>query len=187
MAAHEGQELTELLCRAGQGDRGAADRAIEALYEELRRNARILMRSRPHQTLDASAVLHEAWMKVHAAGKTDWESRGHFLAVMSRAMRQVLLDDAKRKRRVRHGGELQRVPLSGILLRLGDADVTMDAVHAAIEAVGRQDPSAARIIELTYFVGLTGAECASALGVASSTVERELKWARTLLKSELTG
>ncbi len=178
--------ITALLQRASVGDRQAGDLAFAALYDELRRNARAIMRSQvPHHTLDAESLLHEAYVKVSRNGKADWASRGHFLAVMSRAMRQFLIDYAKQKHRKKRGGGAKRVPLTGIIVKFEDLQADVMDIHEAIERLRRQDPEAARAVELQYFVGLKVAEIAEALGVATRSLERDLNYARTWLRGEL--
>ncbi|MEM7244542.1 MAG: ECF-type sigma factor [Acidobacteriota bacterium] len=187
MVAETNKDLTELLRRGSEGDRAAANEAFEALYGNLRRNAGAIMRrhSPGPQTLDTDGVVNEAYLKVTANGKSDWENRGHFMAVMSTAMRQVLLDAAKKKRRERHGGHLNRVDLSGILFQLEDRSLDLDEVHEALAAIRKDYEKSARVLELTYFVGLTAKESAEALEISESTIVRELKFARTLLRDEL--
>jgi len=186
MAGEPADRLTVLLRRAAEGDSAAANAAYHAVYADLRRNARSLMRGQADDhTLDAEGLLHEAYLKVSRSGKADWKSRGHFLATMSRAMRQYLLDHAKHKRAQKRGGERQRVPLTGVLLSFESRVVDVLTLHVALTALERLDPDAARVIELTYFVGLSAKETGAAIGISSRSVERELQFARTWLLGEI--
>lgn len=186
MATETTAHLTSLLQRACEGDRTAANAAYQAVYGELRRNARHLMRAQPgDHTLDAEGLLHEAYLKVSRSEKTDWQNRGHFLAVMSRAMRQYLIDYARQKHAAKRGGSRKRVPLTGVVLRFEDRIVDVMALHDALTELERLDPDAARVLELTYFVGLTAAEVATSMATSVRTVERELQFARTWLVGEI--
>jgi RNA polymerase sigma factor (TIGR02999 family) len=187
MSTQPRDDLTLLLRRAGEGDPDAANAAFEAVYGELRCNARSLMRSQPvHHTLDAEGLLHEAYIKVSRNGKADWKSRSHFLAVMSCAMRQYLIDHANAKRRLKRGGDHDRVPLTGILLPFENRTVDLLSLHEALASLEKMDADAARTIELTYFVGLEAKEVAQATGQSVRTVQRDLKFGRTWVLGELS-
>jgi RNA polymerase sigma factor (TIGR02999 family) len=178
-------DLTELLRRASAGDGAAAGAAYEAVYGELRRIARRLMRNEPvHHTLDAEGLLHEAYLKVANAGAKDWADRGHFLAVMSRAMRQHLVDYARHKGSVKGGGGQHRVPLTGIVLKFEMRAVDLMTLDEALSKLDAAYPETAQVVELTFFVGLNADEVAAAVGSSARTVVRELKFARTFLEAE---
>lgn len=179
--------LTDLLRRASAGDRGAADAALAAVYEELKRSARRLMRDQPkHHVLEPECLLHEAYLKVQAAGAKDWANRGHFIAVMARAMRQHLIDHARHEQRQKCGGALKRVPLTGILLTFENRVLDLLTLADALEKLASEHPDSADVIELTYFAGLSAGEVAAALGIAPRTVVRELKFARAWLEAEFS-
>ncbi len=181
----ETPDLTELLRRASSGDRCAADAAYDAVYGELRRVARRLMRNEPvHHTLDAEGLLHEAYLKVAAAGTKEWAHRGHFLAVMSLAMRQHLIDYARHKGSVKAGAGQAHVPLTGIALTFESRVVDLMTLDEALKKLAAAYPESAQAIELTFFVGLNADEVAAAMGVSARTVVRELKFARAFLAAE---
>jgi RNA polymerase sigma factor (TIGR02999 family) len=179
-------DLTELLRRASGGDGSAANAAYEAVYGELRRIARRLRQNQPvDHTLDAEGLLHEAYLKVADAGAKDWAHRGHFLAVMSRAMRQHLIDYARHKGSAKAGGDQNRVPLTGIIRNFESREIDLVAFDEILAKLAAAYPETAQVFELTYFVGLTADEVAAAMGVSVRTVGRELKFARASLEAEL--
>lgn len=181
-------QLTEVLRAASNGDHEAMERALDSLYPELRRIARKLMQSQPsHHTLDPEGLIHEAFLKVSVGGRSDWESRGHYLAVMSRAMRQCLVDHARRANRDKRGGDRARVPLTGLNLRFEDLTVDLLTLDEAIEAFRAVDPEGTRVLELTYFAGLTAVEVANAVESSRRTVQRNLEYARTWIRGWLAS
>lgn len=181
------RNLTELLRRASAGDRTAADAAYGAIYAELRRIAELLLRGwSPQQTLDAESLLHEAYLKVSAAGTTDWNDRGHFLATMSCAMRQLLIDHWwKGKAQKNNGGKKPGPLTTGMDVAASEISDDLRDLHDAMARLRLRYPSTARIIELTYFVGLTAEQVAALVGIAPRTVVRELKFGRTFLRADL--
>jgi RNA polymerase sigma factor (TIGR02999 family) len=181
-------ELTELLRRASAGDRDAANAAYAAVYDELRRIARILLRGEAtDHTLDAEGLLHEAYLRVSGGGAKPWVDRSHFLAVMSRAMRRLLIDHGRRKHALKRGRRPGRVPLTGIVLTYEERAVDLIALHEALDALEARHPESAQIVELTYFVGLTAEEVAAATGSSVRSVGRELQFARAFLLAEIEG
>lgn len=180
--------LTEFLRAAAAGDREAMNHAFDFLYPELLRIARKLMQTQPsHHTLDPEGVVHEAFIKVTQGAPAEWQSRGHYLAVMSRAMRQVLVDHARGKNRAKRGGGMARVPLTGLDLRFEDLTVDLLTLHEALEAYREVDPDGARVLELTYFGGFSAAEVAETMGVSARTVQRDLEYARTWIRGWLSA
>ena len=186
MQEQQPEDLTELIRRASAGDEEAAARVLDATYAELRRHGRMLMRSQaPWHTLEADALLNEAYLKVARNGKEDWESRGHFIAVMSRAMRQHLIDYGKRKQAAKRGGDARRVPLSGLLIPFQDRAVDLLTLHEALERLAEIDPGAARVVDLKFFVGLSMSEVAQSLDIHERTATREWTFASTWLRGEV--
>lgn len=181
------RDLTELLRRASAGDRTAANAAYEAMYGELRRIAELLLRGwSPQQTLDAEGLLHEAYLKVSAAGTTDWADRGHFLAVMSRAMRQHLIDRWRSGHSLKqNAGKKPRRLATGIDVALPTSSTELDAVHEAMGRLRQDYPETALVVELTHFVGLPATKVAALTGRSARTVVRELKFGLTFLEAEL--
>lgn len=180
-------DVTQILERVEQGDPKAADELLPLVYEELRKLAAAKMaQEKPGQTLQATALVHEAWIRlVGREQHTTWNSRGHFFGAAAEAMRRILVDRARQKRRIRHGGELERVDLDHVSIATEDSDETVLAMHDALEALARESPQKAEIVMLHYFTGLEYPEIAQALGVSLSTVERQWAYARSWLYREM--
>lgn len=193
------RELTSILDAAGRGEPGAAERLLPLVYDELRRLARArLRRVPPGQTLQPTALVHEAWLRV--AGREErrepdreqarqWNDRGHFFAVAARAMRDIMVEDARRKDRLKRGGDRRRVPVDGTEAGEGlaiepPAD-DMLALDEALDRLEREHPDHARVVMLRSFTGLTTPQTAEALGVSPSTVERSWRFARAWLREAL--
>ena len=169
--------------RSGQQD--ALDRLTPVVYDELRRLANsYLRRERPGHTLQPTALVHEAYLRLVSAD-VDWADRTHFLAVAARTMRRLLLDHARRRQRSRHGGGQVAVPLDDVQVQAGERPVAFLALDEALESLGVQDPRKAQLIELEVFGGLTREELAEAVGVSSATVGRELRLARAWIAREM--
>ena len=181
--------ITELLRAWGSGDAGASEALVPLVYDELRRQARrALGREREGHTLQATALVHEAWLRLDAQHGARWESRSQFLAVAAQMMRRVLVDHERTRRaRKRGGGETH--------LTLGDAEhaaaaapaVDLLALDDALARLAVMDARKARLVELRYFAGLSIPEAAAALGVSLATVGREWAVARMWLRRELEG
>jgi RNA polymerase sigma factor (TIGR02999 family) len=180
-------EVTQILERVEQGDPKAAEELLPLVYEELRKLAAVKMaQERPGQTLQATALVHDAWLRlVDTDDAKAWNSRGHFFGAAAEAMRRILVDRARQKARVRHGGGFERVDLDHVNLAAEDRDETVLAMHEALEALARESPQKAEIVKLHYFTGLEYPEIAQALGVSLSTVERQWAYARSWLFREL--
>lgn len=186
MEAHEAP-VTVLLARWRQGDQSALELLTAAVYDQLRRLAAGHMsREREGHTLCATAVVHEAYLRM--LGKDmEWQDRSHFLALASREMRRLLVDHARGKKREKRGGEWQRVTFTSAgegALAGGDA-VDVLAVDEALEKLAAFDERKARITDLIVFGGLTSAETAEALGISEPTVNRDWKMAKAWLQHEL--
>lgn len=179
-------EVTQLLSAIESGDPTAADELLPLVYEELRRLAASRMaHETPGQTLQATALVHEAWLRLVGQDGPAWENRGHFFAAAAEAMRRILIERARRRARVRHGGEWQRVDLEHVNVAVTDDDDTVLAINDALEKLERQDALQARIVKLRYFTGLGQPEIAAALGVSEPTVRRHWAYARAWLYAEL--
>jgi RNA polymerase sigma factor (TIGR02999 family) len=180
-------EVTQLLGAIDTGDPEAADQLLPLVYNQLRRLAAVrLAREKPGQTLQATALVHEAWIRL--AGKEEpraWKSHGHFFAAAAEAMRRILVERARRKKRVRHGGSLQRVDLASVTLATADPDDTVLAINEALDKLAATSPQKAEIVKLRYFTGLEHAEIAEVLGVSEPTVRRHWAYARSWLYAEL--
>ena len=183
-------EITKILERTAQ-DLKAADELLPLLYDELRVLARArLARERPGQTLQPTALVHEAWMRLVGDCDPGWNGKAHFFGAAALAMRRILVEQARRKARVRHGGEQRRVDVDdaaerepALAIELPATDVL--AVDAALRRLEADDPRKAKIVELRWFAGLTVPETAEVLGVSVGTVERDWRFVRAWLRSEL--
>jgi RNA polymerase sigma factor (TIGR02999 family) len=178
-------DVTRLLEAIDHGDTQAADQLLPLVYEELRRlAARKMARETPDQTLQPTALVHEAWLRL--AGKDDrkWNDRTHFFAAAAEAMRRILVDNARRKRTQRHGGGQQRVELEDIGLPV-TTDEQVLAVNEALEKFAALEPQKAELVKLRYFVGLTTEQAAEVLGISLATAKRHWAYARAWLYEEI--
>lgn len=179
--------VTLLLSAIEAGDPKAAGQLLPLVYEELRKLAAAKMaHEKPGQTLQATELVHEAWMRLGGAEEPKvWNSRAHFFGAAAEAMRRILVERARKKERVRHGGGLERVDLEHVNVATEDGDETVLAMHEALDALARESPQNAEIVKLSYFTGMNHAEIAQALGISLSTVERGWAYARSWLLREL--
>jgi RNA polymerase sigma factor (TIGR02999 family) len=182
-------EVTRLLDAAAAGDRRAAAELLPLVYDELRKLAAArLADEAPGQTLQPTALVHEAYLRlVGPADATRWENRGHFFAAAAEAMRRILVDAARRKRREKHGGDRHRVGLDAVPAPDPDSRDDLVALDAALTRLAAEDPQAARLVELRHFGGLTGPGAAAALGLSPRTADRVWAFARAWLHRELTA
>ena len=180
-------EVTRILNAIDQGDPQAAEHLLPLVYDELRKlAAQNLARERPGQTLQATALAHEAYVRlVGNNGAQEWNSRGHFFRAAAEAMRRILVEQAHRKNRVRHGGELRRVDFDSELQISDEADENLLALDEALQQLATEDGQAADVVKLRYFAGLTIEETASALGISVRTVNRHWAFARAWLYRQL--
>ena len=184
-------EVTLLLEAIDSGDRQAASQLLPVVYTELRRLAATkIAREAPGQTLQATALVHEAWLRLAGVGtdKPQWAGRAHFFGAAAEAMRRILIDNARRKKAVRHGGGLQREDVDNPLLQIAatcDNDDELLAVHEALDELARHDARKAQVVKLRYFVGFSVEETAEALGISIPTVNRDWAYARAWLYREI--
>ena len=187
-SAHERDpgEVTELLVRIREGDQAAFDHVFPLVYDELRRVAGYQLRGeRAGHTLQPTALVNEAYMKLVGSPGADWRDRAHFVAIAARAMRQVLVDHARRRDAAKRGGDRQQTTLSGVPL---GADLRPDEILALDEALERLDALDSRlrqVVEFKFFGGLTDRETAELLGVTPRTAQRDWVKARAWLYREL--
>jgi len=164
----------------------AASALLPAVYEELRRlAAHKLANEAPGQTLQTTALVHEAWLRLARDGDSQGQTGGHFLAAAADAMRHILIDRARRKNRARHGKGLQRVNLDQVDLASATDDDTLLRVDEALTKFAAEEPDKAQLVKLRYFVGLSIPEAASAMGISESTAKRAWAYARAWLYDEL--
>jgi RNA polymerase sigma factor (TIGR02999 family) len=179
-------EATLLLNAVEQGDAKAAEKLLELLYEELRRLAASKMaREEPGQTLQATALVHEAWLRLVGSQNPKFENRAHFFSAAAEAMRRILIDRARYKLRIRHGGKLERVNLEGQDLAAPADEEQLVAVHEALNNLAKDHPAQAEVVKLRYFVGMTNEETAEVLGVSVGTVKNYWTFARTWIFNEI--
>lgn len=179
--------VTALLGEVRRGKRDALDRLVPVVHDELRRIAAgYLRRERPDHTLQPTALVNEAYLRLVDQRDLGWEDKAHFLGVAAHLMRLVLVDHARARRAGKRGGGAGRVPLEEVVVVAMERDVDLLALDEALASLEAMDPRLARVVELRYFGGLTTRETAEVLGLSSSTVEREWATARSWLKRELT-
>jgi RNA polymerase sigma factor (TIGR02999 family) len=182
-------DVTRILDALAQGDAHAAEQLLPLVYEELRRlAAQRLAREAPGQTLQATALVHEAYLRLVGTGPAqDWNSRGHFFAAAAEAMRRILVEKARRKRCLRHGGGQTRIELDEACSVAGPPSEDLLALDEALTRLTARDPVRADLVKLRFFAGLTMPEAARALGISLATAERHWTFARTWLYAELTA
>lgn len=179
--------ITRLLTDAGRGDVQAARDLLPVVYDELRRLARSLMdKERPGQTLQPTALVHDAYLRLIGDQDPGWTNRGHFIAAAAQAMRRILVDQARRKARIRHGGQHQRVDADDFEFAIEMPNDDVIAVEKALVRLEAQDARKGQIVNLRYFARMSTEETADALGVSVSTVEREWRFCRVWLYAELS-
>jgi RNA polymerase sigma factor (TIGR02999 family) len=180
--------LTELLARAQSGDPKVTDELFPIVYEELRAiAARFLNGEGRPLTLQATALVHEAYLRLVGPAQTPWENRAHFFGAAARAIRRILTDAARHRGRAKRGGGLSRVPLDEALVVSPEPDVDLEGLDSALTQLAALDPQKARVVELRFFAGLTVEQTALALGVSPSTVARDWQFARVWLSHKLEG
>ena len=188
MARPSPQDVTKLLVEAARGEEPATTALLPMVYAELRALAgAYFRRDGAGHTLQPTAVVHEAFLKLVGSETPSWESRAHFLAVASKAMRQVLTDHARRKRAAKRGGQRKRLTLSGLEgTPPAESEIDLLALEDALGKLAELAPRQARIVEMRFFAGLGTKDVAHVLGVSTRTVDREWRVARAFLRSELS-
>lgn len=178
-------DITLLLQRANAGDAGAAQRILPLVYDELRKLAAARMaREAPGQTLQATALVHEAWLRLGGDTQPEWANRAQFFSAAAEAMRRILIDVARRRRAERRGGRIQKVSLNetGFEMPAGELeDEQLMALDDALAELGRQDAKLAELVKLRFFVGLTLEEVAESMGISHRTAKRHWLFARVWL------
>jgi RNA polymerase sigma factor (TIGR02999 family) len=179
-------DATILLTAVEQGEPRAAERLLELVYEELRRLATSKMaRESPGHTLQPTALVHEAWLRLVGTKDAKFANRAHFFSAAAEAMRRILIDRARRKLTERHGGGFQRVDLEGQDLAAPDADQQLLAVHEVLDKLAREHPVQAELVKLRYFAGMTNEETAQVMGISVSTAKNYWTFARTWIFHEI--
>ena len=182
-------EVTRILSAIEEGDPHAAEELLPLVYDELRQlAAQKLAHEKPGQTLQATALVHEAYLRlVDVKRAQQWNSRGHFFAAAAEAMRRILIDNARRKRRPKHGGDRQRLELDELVAPPGGPAEDLLALDEALTELARQEPVKSELVKLRYFAGLSLEEAAACLGISPPTAKRYWAVARAWLYAALSG
>ena len=182
------QQISDLVADARRGDAQATTRLVPLLYEELRHIAASLMaRERNASTLQPTALVHEAYLRLLGSEGTEWQSRAHFLGAAARAMRRILVEHARKRSRLKRGGDLERITLTDGKKRYEAQPEDVLALEQALQKLEERDVEMARVVELRYFGGLTAEETAEVLGTSVRTVQRQWSGARAWLHRALSG
>jgi RNA polymerase sigma factor (TIGR02999 family) len=182
-------DVTRILNAIEQGDPKAADQLLPLVYDELRKlAAQKMAQEAPGQTLQATALVHEAYLRlVGTSDNHDWDGRGHFFAAAAEAMRRILVDGARRKGRIKHGGLKVRQALDPEEFAAASPDHDIINLHEALEKLASHDPMKAKLVELRFFAGMTLPEAATFLGISPSTADRAWRFARAWLYAAMDG
>ncbi len=179
-------EVTRILGSIAQGDSKAAEELLPVVYEELRRlAARKMANELPGQTLQPTALVHEAWLRLGGKPGAQFANQAHFFAASAEAMRRILVENARRKRRLKHGGGQRRIDLDILDVAITSDDDHLLAVDEALDKLAARDPVAADLIKLRFFAGLPNVEAARLLGLPERTAKRTWAYARAWLYEEL--
>lgn len=186
--ADQGRDVTELLQAHGRGESGVFDRLVPLVYDDLRRAARQQLRRRAGLvSLDTTALVHEAYMRLVDQSRATWQNRGHFLAVSAIAMRQILVDHARARTRQKRGGDAPREALDDHQAAVQHEAEQLLILNDALDRLAAEDERLVRIVECRYFAGLSEDETAEALGISVRTVQRDWLKARTWLRQYMGG
>jgi RNA polymerase sigma factor (TIGR02999 family) len=179
-------DVTRILSQIESGDPSAAEQLLPLVYDELRKLAAAkLVQEKPGQTLQATALVHEAYIRlVHVRRIQRWDSRGHFFAAAAEAMRRLLVEQYRRKHRIKHGGELQRIPLAEIVTDRPEDD--LEALDEALTELAAEDELAAKVVELRYFTGLGHEQIAEFTGITVYEARKKWTYARAWLREKLS-
>jgi RNA polymerase sigma factor (TIGR02999 family) len=182
-------EVTRILSAIEQGDPSAAEQLLPLVYDELRKLAAEKMaHERPGHTLEATALVHEAYLRLVGGGQEEqWNSRGHFFAAAAEAMRRILIGNARQKHALKRGGEAKRVDLDAVELADRPPDDKLLALEDALVRLTEKDPVKAQLVKLRYFAGLTTQEAAAVLGISTATADRYWAYARAWLQNEIAA
>jgi RNA polymerase sigma-70 factor, ECF subfamily len=187
MGSREPREITDLLHHLEAGDRSAVDRLFAAVYKELRNlAARFFRQEAKGITIQPTALVHEAYLKLVGQSAVAWQGRTHFFAVAAQAMRRILVDHARRRGAAKRGGQQNRVRLEEGLVPALEPDHDLLAVDEALSKLAQLDPRQAQLVELRFFAGLSVAEAAEVLGISKRSAEREWTMVRAWLRRELS-
>lgn len=187
MGQHDSHDVTRILHAAAAGDPAASEELLPLLYHELRKlSAAMMAKTPPGNTLQPTALVHEAYLRLIGAADPGWNSRGHFFGAAARAMRNILVEQARRRGRIKRGGDRQRVEMLDDLAAIQPPSEDVLALDEALERLEKEDPRKAQIVMLRYFAGLSVAEVAAAMNVSIGTIERQWRFTIAWLHRELS-
>lgn len=181
-------EITRFLDQLAAGDEHAAGRLLDVVYAELRMLATAkLAKEAPGHTLQPTALVHEAWMRLVGDERRDWKSRRYFFGACAEAMRRILIESARKKARLKHGGDRERVELEDLALDEPLETIDLLALDEALAKLGQEDSAKAELVKLRYFAGLTLDQVAKTLDISPATADRHWAYARAFLYTEIHG
>lgn len=182
-------QVTQILVAIEKGDAHAVDKLFPLIYQELRQlAARRLSREAPGQTLQATALVNEAYLRLVGGEDQNWNNRCHFFSAAAEAMRRILIENARRKKSMKHGGGRKRVGFDEAIQSHGESDMSAEdliALNEALEKLSKEDGNKAELVKLRYFAGLTSDQAAKILGISPSTADRDWAYARSWLRFEM--
>lgn len=182
------EQVTGLLVDWGNGDKAALDKLMPLVYDELRRLARYyIRRERAGQTLQTTALVNEAYLRLVDQRNVRWQNRAHFFAIAAQLMRRILVDKARKRYNAKRGGNLRKVSLDGVAVLSGERDADLIALDEALIDLEAMDSRKSKIVELRFFGGLNIEEAAEALSISPATVQREWSVAKAWLYREISG
>ena len=179
-------DVTRILDRVQSGEAQGAAELLPLVYDELRKLvAHKMAQEAPGQTLQPTALVHEAWLRLVGSGSERWDHRGHFFAAAAEAMRRILIERARKRLAAKRGGGAVPMELEAIAIPASDTDENLLLVHEALDGLAEAEPQKAELVKLRYFIGLTFEEAAAALGIAVPTAKKWWAYARALLRVEI--
>jgi RNA polymerase sigma factor (TIGR02999 family) len=184
----DAENITDLLVSYGRGDKESLDKLMPVVYDELRRQAaRYLRREQPGHTLQTTALIHEAYVRLVDQRNVQWQNRAHFFGIAAQMMRRILVDHARTKKRAKRGGSDIKVSLDDATVAVKGQDLDVVAVDEALTRLAKIDEQQSRVVELRFFSGLTVEETAEVMGISPATVKRDWSMAKAWLHRELSG
>jgi RNA polymerase sigma factor (TIGR02999 family) len=175
-------EVTHILEAIERGEPQASDALLPLVYDELRRLANFKMaHEHASHTLQPTALVHEAWLRLAGPENQRWQNRAHFFAAAAEAMRRILIERARRRQRIRHGGGQERVDINEVEIAAGAGDERLLQIHEALDRLALEDPVKAEVVKMRFFVGMADREVAEVLGLSERTVERHWAYAKAWL------
>lgn len=184
----DAENITDLLVSYGRGDKESLDKLMPVVYDELRRQAaRYLRREQPGHTLQTTALIHEAYVRLVDQRNVQWQNRAHFFGIAAQMMRRILVDHARTKKRAKRGGSDIKVSLDDATVAVKGQNLDVVAIDEALSRLAKIDEQQSRVVELRFFSGLTVEETAEVMGISPATVKRDWSMAKAWLHRELSG